>query len=377
MLNIGNRKGGRDFTARLFLLLILFLPTTVFASGPIGAQGKYTMIESYDPQGLIKAGQYKAPGVEQAHDVIRFPFTTDSVVKKWVVTSHTDSWQPATRREFTAKKTFRSYGLTCNTNYTSELYDASGTLIAKQKLRVTGLVNPSCDSSAEANNNDTAYPHPDGPGPSGDCDICNKLGGIGDKLDGIAGKIPPPPNWQEVANTMRDTIVPKLVNDTKNMLDDLLGRAPDLPPMPDLPEPPPDIDVDEPSAKLPDPTVDLPDESQDNNFDAGDVIEGADELEYEEPEENAAFDLSVDPVKNLDDPGQPPEPKEMDDPGKPDKAPKEQEIKPTKPQQPDGDIGGPGKPNQDIGGPGKPNQDIGGPSNPDDNIGKPPGNYAP
>lgn len=52
-----------------------------------------------------------------------------------------------------------------------------------------------------------------------------------DKVDEIISKIPPPPNWQEVADTFRDTIAPRIKEDLR----DLLGSAPTPPAAPTAP----------------------------------------------------------------------------------------------------------------------------------------------
>ena len=52
------------------------------------------------------------------------------------------------------------------------------------------------------------------------------------KIDSILNAIPPPPNWPVVADTFRDSIVPKLIDD----LDNLLGKAPNKPSVPSIPD---------------------------------------------------------------------------------------------------------------------------------------------
>lgn len=356
----------------ILILLLLFVPL----DRADAASGRYTVIETYDPLGLIGGATYHAPGVEQPHDVLRFTVHNGENVRKWVVTSHTGNWSQGTRKEFPNTHGLKSYGLTCNTNYTSELYNLNGDLLASQRLTVTGLVNPSCDSDAENGNGQGDLPP--------QCDVCECLAGVKDainagngKLDQIIDKIPPAPNWQEVANTMRDTIVPQLVGDTRDMLDDLLGRAPAPPPPPPQPQAPPDIETPNTDAMPDAPSVDLPPESNDNNFDASDVIENAPVIPYEEPDEaDEGFNLSLDPLQNLENPGSPGTPVEQADPGSPG-VPKQEIEAPPKPDTPEYNPGSPGTPNQDIGAPGTPNDGNISPSNPGDNIGAPPGNYNP
>jgi hypothetical protein len=52
-----------------------------------------------------------------------------------------------------------------------------------------------------------------------------------DKLEEIKNAIPPAPNWDEVAEKFRDTIVPKVIDD----LEDMLGTAPEPPTPPAQP----------------------------------------------------------------------------------------------------------------------------------------------
>lgn len=69
---------------------------------------------------------------------------------------------------------------------------------------------------------------------SEDCGCIFNTPGWGDymgKIDDLIAAIPPAPNWGQVANTFRDSIVPKLIGD----LDGLLGKAPSLPRAPSMP----------------------------------------------------------------------------------------------------------------------------------------------
>lgn len=66
-----------------------------------------------------------------------------------------------------------------------------------------------------------------------ECDTCKIFSCPGwdqhmGKLDEIKNAIPPPPDWPKVADTFRDSIVPKMIND----LDNLLGKAPEPPAAP-------------------------------------------------------------------------------------------------------------------------------------------------
>lgn len=77
------------------------------------------------------------------------------------------------------------------------------------------------------------------PGGSEECDSCSvldcpKWDDHMKQLEDIKNKIPPPPNWQEVADTFRDTIAPRIKDD----LEQLLGRAPSSPGAPARPTPP-------------------------------------------------------------------------------------------------------------------------------------------
>ncbi len=122
------------------------------------------------------------------------------------------------------------------------------------------------------------------------------------KIDNIANKIPPPPNWPEVADTFRDSIVPKLVDD----IGDLLGTAPNPPaPAPELPG------LDDRGIKGKEPEMkDVPG-LEDSGFDANKIKNEAPKIpEREDP--TGGFDLSTNPVDALPDAPENPKPGETD-----------------------------------------------------------------
>lgn len=71
---------------------------------------------------------------------------------------------------------------------------------------------------------------------STDCQACQVFSCPGwvqymGEISDIKNAIPPPPNWGDVAGTFRDTIVPAVISDLR----DMLGSAPDLPSPPQQP----------------------------------------------------------------------------------------------------------------------------------------------
>jgi len=114
----------------------------------------------------------------------------------------------------------------CNAPFEMKFYNSSGNLLSTYNGETTQVKNESetCSSSDGGDNN----------GGSQDCGCIFNTPGWGDymgKIDEIIGAIPPPPNWGKVADTFRDSIVPKLIGD----LSGLLGSAPSLPRAPSMP----------------------------------------------------------------------------------------------------------------------------------------------
>ena len=127
-------------------------------------------------------------------------------------------------------------------------------------------------------------PEPD----TGDCGCVVDIPGWGDmmgKLDEIKSAIPPEPNWQQVANTMRDTIVPAFRDEMENML----GRAPE-PLSPPIFNNPLEGGIDEPTGSL-------PGNFEESGFTANDLKADAEEIQFQE-DQSGGFEL-LDPVGSL------------------------------------------------------------------------------
>jgi hypothetical protein len=123
----------------------------------------------------------------------------------------------------------------CNRYYQATLFDETGTQTGLLQFQSTELSEPTvCDSG---------IPYPaegtggnDGGGSGEECIGCELFScpGWGDFMGGleeIKNSIPPAPDWQIVAGTFRDIIVPQIVTDLGNML----GSTPQPPPAPVAP----------------------------------------------------------------------------------------------------------------------------------------------
>lgn len=345
-----------------FLFLFLILPGEVEAAN-------LNIVEENDPYNTRIKDWYH--NWIEGHDGYTIDFRDSTVYKVYIASYNSDFSQKGTERttESTSGNYAIRYTLTCNTAYVMELYNKTGMLIYDAKVIITGLENPQCYSGGDQSEIEEG------------CDICDIFNCPGwnqylNKLDDIKNAIPPPPNWQEVSQVFSDAIVPRLVDETRVMLDDLLGRAPEpptppaeIPTMPDLPV------LDDGGFK--DNQPDLQDSGL-KGFDENEIKDNAPELNYEE-DETGGFDLSVDPVDSLPDvlPGGDPgaykrDPEMMDAefPG----APKEQSGDIGKPSNPKDDLDSPPKPGGDIGNPPTPGGDTGAPPTPGDggSIGNPP-----
>ncbi len=252
--------------------------------------------------------------------------------------------------------------------------------------------------SGEIDNSKPEEPKPDGnTGDNKDWmkELMNKLDQIGGKVDKVGDKIPPPPDWNKVADTFVEKISPQLKKDLK----DVLGETPDPPSPPPLP---PETDTRGLDKYEPD----FPDNQKlkESGFTADDIKDGAEEIKFNK-DDSGGFDIK-DPIGSLPDvPKELPKPGETEEsewsknkpknPGTTEKPipkpPDDKPItdkpkpnvdtgKPPKPKEdtggfpkpkPDGDTGFP-KPKPDGGEPPKPNVDTGKPPKPNVDGGNPP-----
>lgn len=131
-------------------------------------------------------------------------------------------------------------------------------------------------------------PEPDPGGGSGDCGCVVDIPGWDNmmgKLDEIKNAIQPAPDWQQVANTMRDTIVPAF----RSEMEDMLGTAPEPQSAPVFNNPL-QGGIDEPRGSL-------PSDFEESGFTAGDLKADAEEIQFQE-DASGGFEL-LDPVGSL------------------------------------------------------------------------------
>lgn len=183
------------------------------------------------------------------------------------------------------------------------------------------------------------------------------------KLDNIANKIPPAPDWPKVADTFRDSIVPKLVDD----IGDLLGEAPSPPAVP--PELP---GIDDRGIKNKEPEMkDVPG-LKESGFDADKIKNEAPKIpERDDP--TGGFDLSTNPMDSLPDAPENPKPGETDAGEWGKNKPKENDNPfPFPKDKGDPDVGSPPKPGDNGATPPSPGGDPGSAPKPGGNLGNGP-----
>lgn len=172
------------------------------------------------------------------------------------------------------------------------------------------------DKGNNNNNNDTDWLK----------QIMDKLDGLGGKIDKLGDKIPPPPDWNKLADKFANEISPKLADDIKSMT----GEAPDPPP------PPPQIpETDNKGLDKYEPDFQNP---VNNGFTADDIKNSAPVIK-ENKDESGGFDIK-DPIGSLPD-----VPKNLPKPGETEKS--EWGKNKPKTQEPD-PIPAPKEPSKEI-----------------------------
>ncbi|MGG5253530.1 hypothetical protein ACQYAD_08545 [Neobacillus sp. SM06] len=210
------------------------------------------------------------------------------------------------------------FDMTCQGTTTFEFFDTNGTSLgfATRGEDSANLLQSTCSPPTLSDYNETSNqyasdtfggtktplsdpPTADGSGGSGtggtspgtgtDPINCPGWSEYMSGLNDIKNAIPPAPNWEEVAGTFRDAIVPKAINDLGN----LLGSAPDEPATPPQPPGTDDRGINNEIPQM----NDVPGLG-DSGFDAGKIKNEAPQIpERQDP--TGGFDLVKDPVASL------------------------------------------------------------------------------
>lgn len=313
----------------------------------------FNVIELYDPYNLVT----KQPFYNSGTDQVELHIKGTDAVKVYYASYRDSAFTDLIRDKYLYPSNygwtyFTGMGFNCDVFYIGELYDANDNVLVRAKVEVIELVDPACDSESGGgvNNDENGGNGDNGCG----CNIFDLPGWDEhmSKLDEIANRIPPAPNWSQVADTFRDSIVPRLIND----LDNLLGIAPAAPsPAPHLP-PLNDGGINSKNPTMPD----VPGLGN-AGFNAGKIKNEAPVIQ-ERPDPTGGFDLITNPLESLPDAPENPIPGQTD-PG---------EWGQNKPQELDNPFPFPedtGDPN--IGNPPKPDDDAN-PPMPGDNVGNAP-----
>ncbi|CDQ42108.1 hypothetical protein [Virgibacillus salexigens] len=248
--------------------------------------------------------------------------------------------------------------LRCNGDISWEYRDSNGSILATDSITVSGVQNPSDVGICGSGDDDGGGGGNDGG--SGGCEGCGFINcpGWGEymgKIDSIIGKIPSPPDWDEVAGTFRDTIAPRIKQDMK----DLLGRAPSLPSKPDSPGSLDDGDLKKPTGQ----------DSGLEGFDDSDIKDG--EKIKEREDESGGFDI-LDPIESMPDQETfEPEEGDLEAPEVPDvegEAPEPEEPEnptPENPEEPENPVPSPSDPDNPAPTPNEPENEAPKPEEPE------------
>ncbi|UOQ47221.1 hypothetical protein MUN88_14210 [Gracilibacillus caseinilyticus] len=165
--------------------------------------------------------------------------------------------------------------LTCNGSFTYTFYSGNS-VIATETVTASGIIeqNSNCEGTSDGNGNNNCG-----------C-IFNTPGwqDYMDKMDDVISVIPPAPDWDSVADTFKDSIVPSLVGEVENML----GSPPGEMSAPPYPPPLDDGNLQEPTGQ---------EANGLEGFDANDIKDNAPDIEVRE-DESGGFDIN-DPLESM------------------------------------------------------------------------------
>ncbi|WP_018931345.1 hypothetical protein [Gracilibacillus lacisalsi] len=291
----------------LFLLIFIALPVNVFAAGITSSE--------YNSSEDIYYVYLDLSGVDT------FTITQDSTGASW-------DYETVPGTNYTT--------LTCNGSFTYTFYDSSGTLLATDSVTASGIQEQ--NSACEDEPDDST-----GGNDSGDNSYCGCIFRTPgweeylDKIDDVIGAIPPAPNWGNVADTFRDSIVPSLIGGIENML----GSPPGQMSAPGYPSDLDDGNLQEPTGQE-DPGLE--------GFDDSDIKGQAPDVEFRE-DESGGFDIDnpIDamPEQEVFEPEEPenPRPEDPEEPENPTPTPEEPENPiPGEPEEPENPAPTPSEP---------------------------------
>lgn len=278
----------------LFLLIFITLPVNVFAAG-------------------ITGGEYNAT------DDIYYVYMDISGSDSFKITHNASGWS----KSYNVVPGGDYTTLTCNGIYTYTFYQGDN-VVATDNITASGISNENEDCKSDSS---------DGGGSDGGGSNCGCLFNTPgwqdylDKIDDVIGAIPPAPNWDNVADKFRDSIVPSLIGG----VGDLLGSPPGNIPAPSYPPGLDDGNLKEPTGREADGL---------DGFDAGDVKDNADGIDVRE-DDSGGFDIN-NPIENMPEqetfiPNEPenPTPEDPEEPENPAPTPEEPENPAPTPDEPE------------------------------------------
>ncbi|WP_208592327.1 hypothetical protein [Gracilibacillus suaedae] len=224
--------------------------------------------------------------------------------------------------------------LTCNGSYTYTFYDSSENVVATESVGASLIQNENADCEGDEDDGSNN----DGSGSNCGC-IFNTPGWQEylDKIDDVIGAIPPAPNWGNVADTFRDSIVPSLIGGIENML----GSPPGQMSAPGYPSDMDDGNLQEPTGQ---------ENSGLEGFDDSDIKDQAPDVDFRE-DDSGGFDIDnpIDamPEQEVFEPEEPdnPRPGEPEEPENPTPTPEEPENPiPGEPEEPENPAPTPSEP---------------------------------